>query len=1231
MIHFLWRIELFGSLRLIAGDDAAAVERFQTRKTASLLAYLAFHRGRIITRDLLADQFWPDADPSDARNSLRVALASLRRQLEPPGVPSGAILVADRNTVRLAANAFTTDVAEFEEIVKAERRLEADTSGGHGDERLALLLRAVALYRGPLLSGWYDEWIDAEQARLAVSLATVLRRLVRVLIARRDNERALFYARQITQMDPLDEEAHRTLMRLHMARGRLDEARAQWRTLESALRNQLGVTPSQASRDLADQLHLNVVAPPQPENDKGERIKDRKADAKETSEREAQPTLASSDSPLSLIPYPLSVPAAGGSGGGGGLPLQFTRLWGREAEMTALAPLLRPVSDAEAEEARRAPVGDALFVAGDPRTRLVTLTGPGGTGKTRLAAELGARLRPDYGNNVWFAPLASVTDPQLLGRALADALRVPPPPPGESASPLDSVVRALNGDADDGPPVLLILDNAEQIAASVARLVRILLVRVPRLVCLVTSRQQLDLSGEYEFAVAPLPLPPRSERAPDALSRYPSVRLFVDRAQSLRPDFQITARNAGAIAELCRRLDGLPLALELAAAWARLLTPAQMLDRLGAEGEASETLLTSDKRVLPERHRSLRTVMDESYRLLSPPAQQAFAGLSVFRGGWTARAAAAVLNNSGGAARAAAADNDNVAEASGVPRNDMQTLEWMRLLSQHSLVRTEEDRANDDLRFSLLETVREYAATKLTGDAFCARANAHAQFFAQLARVNAAGLVGPLADNCLAALDREQDNLRAALQWTLRPAPPSGDDGADGSPSAEANGDTESDNAPFAPDTEMGLRLAASLWRFWYARGQGDEGSRWLMRALLAVPPTPHKNRELRDTGTALALRGEALLGAGRLAARRGDILEACGFLEEALGAFRAVGDDAKIAVAAMNLGSVARERGDAPLAQRAMADALEATRRAAPFDLWTIAALLIEAGEAALAAGAASAAIAFLRDAAELRDLLCDRWGAAEARLLLAQALENDASISAPVDEAELLRAGSEMVLDALGGDHDIASSFLRLGYIAQGQGDLPAARGLFADSVSAFQAVGAGAPPPPRSGGVSAITEITDGGEVDGTVLAATAFGMAAWRQNDTEAARTAFASGASLRREARARSGAEGNAPLALALLPVAALAASAAVTRSAARSALRECIELCCSEADAPGTSGDKGGASSLDRIAFFAMRLVETMERDAGLTDAADRAERIGRLTQTDPQNWRSHVTADFWR
>jgi predicted ATPase len=423
----------------------------------------------------------------------------------------------------------------------------------------------------------------------------------------------------------------------------------------------------------------------------------------------------------------------------GNLPPSLTRFFGREEEIHEILAQLR------CED-----------------TRLVTLTGPGGVGKTRLSIEIGLRLREEYRGQVWFVSLADITATDMIGSSLATVLRLPRLPERE---PIEQAIDMLSRS-----PALLILDNLEQITEGLEGIVGLLLDRLSDLKIIATSRSIIGCEGEHEVALSLLPAPAPRASAED-MSTCASVRLFVDRAQMVRPDFQITPRNAAAIAALCERLDGLPLAIELAAAWASMLQPQQMLERLNQRFD----LLVSQRKDRSVRHRTLRGAIEWSYNLLEPHLQRFYRQLATFSGGWTIEAAQ---------------------EVCGEPR----ALELIRELHSRSLVIAEPHASEP--RFRMLESIREFADERLGAEERAPLETAHSLYFLKVAREHEPYLTGSDGQERLDRLENDVDNLRAALDRLLQ-----------------------------CGEMARAVEMAGSLWRFWYATARVSEGRRWLQRA----------------------------------------------------------------------------------------------------------------------------------------------------------------------------------------------------------------------------------------------------------------------------------------------------------------------------------------------------------------------------------------------------------------
>jgi len=518
---------------------------------------------------------------------------------------------------------------------------------------------------------------------------------------------------------------------------------------------------------------------------------------------------------------------------GGGAP--------REAPASALPAAITPLvgREQEAEAASDLVLGEGV--------RLVTLTGPGGVGKSRLALEVARRIGPGFADGVRFIDLAPVQRADLVVAAVAAGLGL-----RTSGGPLIADVKAYLRPRR----LVLLLDNFEQVTAA-APLVAELLAAAEGLAVLVTSRTILRLSGEHEFPVAPLPTPPAGADGgsqPAGLQRYASVQLFMERAHAAAPGFELTGENAGAVAEICRRLDGLPLAIELAAARSRLLPPQALLARL----DDQMSLLTGGPRDLPERQRTLRNTLDWSFGLLSPAEQALFSCLGVFPGSFDLEAGEAV-----GGAEPGSADQDQ----------DGEIIDTLGSLVDASLVR-QADRAGQP-RFSLLGTIRRYSRDRLRASGRWQEAHdRHASHFLKLAESAAAGLEGLSQVTWLDRLEAEHDNLGAAMSWFLDQDQPG-----------------------------LAHQLGAATWRFWWLRGHAEEFARY-GQAIVA-------NGEKLPPGQL----GYAQNGLGLMLIASGDPARARGLFEQALASFRRLGDKLGIAITAGSLGhltALSREYAEA-------------------------------------------------------------------------------------------------------------------------------------------------------------------------------------------------------------------------------------------------------------------------------------------------------------------------------
>jgi predicted ATPase len=665
--------------------------------------------------------------------------------------------------------------------------------------------------------------------------------------------------------------------------------------------------------------------------------------------------------------------AAGGAPLAGALPVPATPLLGRDQEAAAIEGLV----------AREG-------------VRLVTLTGPGGVGKSRLMVEAARRLGPGFAGGVGFVELAAVSAADLVAAAIAAGLGLSTSA-GQLITDLESYLRPRR--------LLLALDNFEQVIGA-APLLAGLLAAAPDLVVLVTSRAVLRLSGEHEFPVPPLPVPPAGA-APDPgqLRRYASVDLFAERAHAAAPGFELTGGNAAAVAEICRRLDGLPLAIELAAARVRLLPPQELLSRLGQRF----SLLTGGARDLPERQQTLRNTLDWSFGLLSAGEQALFARLGVFAGSFSLPAAEAT---------GAGSPADGQA---GEPASVMDTL---GALVDSSLVRPQT--RSGEPRFSLLETIREYALERLRGSGDWVQAHdRHAAYFLALAEPAAAELAGPGQLAWLDRLEGEHDNLRAAMSWLGRHGP-----------------------------LEQAVHLILATLRFWWLRGHAAELARLgddFVAGSADLPPLQHA-LALSQAGFILVANGDpararqlleqtlplykqdnekpavsvtmnalVLAYLCQLAARRRDDAAASKLLDQAQALLRELRDDdptgfgrlrplLTVAIADNALGQIRLDQGDNDAAAQLFTDALAVARRAQ--DWVTLLTSLYDLALARQAQGDLAVAAGHLQDGLALAAQAGDETSAAYyLEVLAAVAGEQDNP-----QRAVRLFAAARSILDARG-----------------------------------------------------------------------------------------------------------------------------------------------------------------------------------------------------------------------
>ena len=729
------RISVLGPLEV--SDAAGRPVRVGGHRVRALLILLALDAGRVIPAHALIERLWPQERPADAGNALQSLVSRLRVALRQAGVPDGVVESSPAG-YRLAVPPEAVDVIAFESQARAGSQALAK---GDAREAASLLRAALRQWRGSALADVAgEEFAFAPAARLTELQAAATLDLIEADLALgAADATTIGELRQLTAADQLAERPAALLMRVLAAAGRQSEALAVYQRTREHLAERLGVDPSQR----LEQAYLAILR---------------------------------QEIPQAATPLPVA-PAASS---------QRAQRPG-EASGPYAAKVRRPPTSFIGRDDDVAGVLKRLGAE-----RLVTLTGPGGVGKTRLCTEVATRITVP----AWFAELAPVTDPAEVPYAVLDALglrerSIAPRGADMAGDPVGRLAAAL-ADRD----AVLILDNCEHLIDAAASLAARLLGDCPKVKILATSREPLQIPGETLHVVAPLAAPRESD-IPELSTTYPAVRLFTDRAAAVLPGFQLDAANAEAVASICRNLDGMPLAIELAAPWLRTLTPAQLAARLGDRF----TLLTAGSRTALPRHQTLRAVVDWSWGLLSEQERTLARRLAVFPSGATLTAAERVCAGQPGL------------QASPLPAAAvLPTLAG--LVGKSLLTRADTHGAQgQEPRYRMLDTVRAYGLERLA-DAHedAATRDASARYYLELAEAADPQLRTKAQAHWFRVLTAEQDNVNAAIRWAVA-----------------------------RQDADTALRFIRALGYYWIQRGHGEADA--LSREVLAMTPPPLTQR----------------------------------------------------------------------------------------------------------------------------------------------------------------------------------------------------------------------------------------------------------------------------------------------------------------------------------------------------------------------------------------------------
>lgn len=904
----------FGSFRIERDRQPIHLPR---RKVEALLTYLVLHP-QPHPREKLAALLWGDFSDVHARASLRNALAVLRKEL------GEGLLLTEHDIIQINPNyPLWVDAHEF---------------GSQPDPQ-----SAIALYRGDLLTDFYDDWILPLREHYRALYLDALLKLTQEYRTQSEYAHAIEIAQKILKSDPANERAHQHLMFCYMASGDRQAALEQYGKAERALQTELAVEPAPETKALylwIKQTHSEV------------------------------PSLAAR---ITNLPIPL------------------TSFIGRRQETREVKELLA-------------------------HSRLLTLKGAGGSGKTRLAIQVTTDLIDQFKGGVWWIELAGLMDEMLVPQAVAKTLGVREVPNTNLSETLINYLRSKR--------LLLVLDNCEHLIGACAQLSNNLLTQCPNLQILATSREPLNISGETVWFVPTLSVPEKEKLSLiDLLQYFESIRLFVERAKAVKSDFVLTDQNATSIARICLHLDGMPLAIELAAARIKILSPEEIAAHLDNRFE----LLIQGSRTAMPRHQTLRAAINWSYDLLSEEERVLFRRLSVFAGGFTLEAAEAVC------------------AGEGIKQN--QILELLSHLVDKSLVGVETK--NGTSRYRILETIREYAREMLLesreGETIH---RSHLVFMTRWVEQVEPELHGPQQIHWLDQIETEHDNLRVALQW------------------ATAN------------EVETGLRLAGSLGWFWFVRGYPSEGVEWLnglivyetpqteaqvtalgRKALLSsltgdfesavkLTETVLKHRNVGNPrDIAWALRGKAIFTgwSGE------NTQSAITWAEESIAFSQAVGDKWHYGMARFTLGDIYLHGAkDYAMAERIHKKSLEVLRRIG--DKFGIAHVLLSLGLNHLRQGNYPRATELEVEALVLLRELGDKAGIAWT---LAN-LSNLARWQGDYERARLLAEEKLALWRDVGFGVQVAWSIYDLGRIATLQNSLDSAASHFKESLNFFQEKG-------------------------------------------------------------------------------------------------------------------------------------------------------------------------------
>jgi len=715
------RVNLFGKFVAVRDDGASQTPMDWPRKqTQTLLKIFLTRPGHMFSQDQLVEALTPDQDYDKAVKNLQKRISELRKALEPnrpKGQKSSYIESPSQGNYRFVIDSeCMIDALQFKELIdRAHQQLEQEQPA----VALSSFEEALKLHRGQFLAeDLYEEWAMEARAQYDELHAGALEGIAEAHAQLRQYRPALEFLDEALQLDPLKEGLYQSKMRYHYYAGESHQALQTYQQCSEILERELGLSPSESTRELYESLKNHSVRLP-----------------------------------------PKNIP--------NNLPFQLTSFIGREGLIDEISEQL---SD----------------------SRLITLTGVGGTGKTRLAIQIGSGHINHFADGVWFVGLGDIDSSEYIEKLVATTL-------GLQEAPGQPLLESLKSYLQN-KEILLIFDNCEHVIDGAAKLIETLLVAAANLKILATSREVLGVAGEVVRVIEPLSMPDLSAHSsPKELRNSESANLFIERLLPQQPDFVLTRENAPVIAEICQRLDGIPLAIELAAAQANLLRPSEILARLSDRF----ALLTKGSRTALPHHQTLQAAVDWSYELLNDDETTLLHRVAIFGSSFSLDAAEDIC----------ADEKLNSSAVFGLLRN----------LIDKSLIYVA--RESDEIRYRLLETIREYALGKLgnSGEETQMR-TAHRKFYLNLVEEAAAHLKSANQVSWFERLELESENIRSALRFSLR-------------------GD----------EIESAIRMAVALQWFWFARGHQREGRDWFGQSIGASRDAPDELKaKLYYTASAL-------------------------------------------------------------------------------------------------------------------------------------------------------------------------------------------------------------------------------------------------------------------------------------------------------------------------------------------------------------------------------------------